>query len=70
MTNVRKFQLSSLIKIAINVIKWILKRIDILLTNLSSFNKGQILHLAQFSGPTFYLSLLRGNVLAIVIQQN
>ena len=40
-------------------------------TNLSSFNKGQILHLlAQFSGPTFYLSLLRGNVLAIVIQQN
>ena len=39
-------------------------------TNLSSFNKGQILHLAQFSGPTLYLSLLRGNVLAIVIQQN
>ena len=39
-------------------------------TNLSSFNKGHILHLAQFSGPTFYLSLLRGNVLAIVIQKN
>ena len=35
-------------------------------TNLSSFNKVHILHLAQFSGPTFYSSY----VLAIVIKQN
>ena len=69
MTNVRKFQLCSLIKNC-NKCHQMDSGKDWHTTNLSSFNKGQILHLAQFSGPTFYLSLLRGNVLAIVIQQN